>query len=445
MTFSRRAFGGMLLAPAVGTLVSRLSGQSCAPPPGGTPVTFKPILGLATQHRKAMSTLTPAEVTRLRLAYKRLRDLTVSDPSDPRGWTQQANVHCWLCGGGPVEVHGSWRFLPWHRMYLYFHERILQKLLNDNSFRLPFWDWDVTLGRTLPAIFRQATVGPTPNSLFDANRSSNASGGGSIPAATFVPNPMNAANFTAFGGTATSGGGLEFGPHGRIHVWTGNPSTGLDMGLLNTAARDPVFYAHHCSIDHLWFEWNRRNPVAHANPTAAAFLSQSFLFFDENKKWTRMKVSDVLKTNPLGYDYLPGAGLSKSTTPRFTELTHDSSSGLVKMADEDKAAFAPTGLVTNRELVVEDAILPTKTGLYNVFFGDPPPANGDQAAAPNYLGYIGLIIGEHAHERKSAIRLNVTGPLLQQIMGPGTVLTYAESGSSQGTKLTYSNVYISED
>jgi hypothetical protein len=358
---------------------------------------------------------------------------------------QQANVHCWLCGGGPVEVHQSWRFLPWHRMYLYFHERILCKLLNDNSFRLPFWDWDVNLGRTLPPIYRPATVGAVPNSIFDSNRSPTASGGGSIPAATFVPNPMNAANFTAFGGTAASGGGLENGPHGRIHVWAGNPTTGLDMGRLDTAARDPVFYAHHCEIDHLWFEWNRRNPVGHANPTAPAFLSQSFFFFDENKKWTRIKISDVLNPRPLGYDYLPGAGLSKSTIPRITELTHDPSSGLVKMPEEDKPEFAPTGLVTSRELVVEDAILPNKTGLYNVFIDNPPPASGDQAAAPNYLGYIGLIVGEHAHERKSALRLNVTNLLLQRIMGSGAVLTYAESGSTQGTKLSYSNVYISED
>jgi hypothetical protein len=61
LTFSRRAFAGMVLAPAAGTLVSRLSGQSCAPPPGGPPVNFVPIPGLATVHRKAMSTLSAAE------------------------------------------------------------------------------------------------------------------------------------------------------------------------------------------------------------------------------------------------------------------------------------------------------------------------------------------------------------------------------------------------
>jgi polyphenol oxidase len=358
---------------------------------------------------------------------------------------QQANVHCWLCGGGPVEVHQSWRFLPWHRMFLYFHERILCKLLADNSFRLPFWDWDAPMSRTLPPIFRPATVGATPNPLFDANRSSTASSGGSIPAATFVPDPMTAANFTAFGGTAGSGGGLENGPHGRIHVWTGNPTTGLDMGRLDTAGRDPVFFSHHCEIDHLWFEWNRRNPVGHANPTASAFLSQSFLFFDDNKKWTRITVRDVLNTHPLGYDYLPGAGLAKPGVPRFTELTHDTSSGLVKVADEDKPSLAPTGLVTKRELLVEGAVLPTKTGLYNVFVGDPPAAGADQAAAPNYLGYIGLIVGEHAHERTSALRLTVNNAFLQQVMGSGAVLTYAEAGSTQGTKLTYESIYIVEE
>ncbi|PYT04032.1 MAG: hypothetical protein DMF60_16560, partial [Acidobacteria bacterium] len=233
-----------------------------------------------------MSTLTPAEVTRLRLAYKRMRDLDTSDPADPRGHMQQANVHCWQCNGGSgFDVHGSWTFLPWHRCYLYFHERILCKLLNDNSFRLPFWDWDTVPGRKVPPIFRPAMVGATPNSLFDANRSTAAAGGSAMPANIFPVNnnPMNAANFAAFGGTSGSGGGLEFGPHGAIHVWTGRPfPPGTDMGILSTAARDPIFFAHHCSIDHLWAEWNRRNPVAHANPTAAAFLTRSFLFFDEN-------------------------------------------------------------------------------------------------------------------------------------------------------------------
>lgn len=160
--FSRRVFGSMLLAPAAASLLPRLSAQSCAPPAGGPPVNFVPIPGLANIQRKAISTMTAAEVTRLRLAYKRLRDLTASAPADPRGHMQQANVHCWQCGGAGFDIHQSWSFLPWHRCYLYFHERILCKLLNDNSFRLPFWDWDTIAGRVVPTIYRPATVGPPP-------------------------------------------------------------------------------------------------------------------------------------------------------------------------------------------------------------------------------------------------------------------------------------------
>src|SRR5258708_30461391 len=99
-TFSRRAFGRLFMAPAAASLIPRMYGQSCAPPPGGTPVTFKPIPGLANVTRKAMSTLNTAEVTRLRLAYKRMPDLDTSDPTDPLQHMQHANVHCWQCNGG---------------------------------------------------------------------------------------------------------------------------------------------------------------------------------------------------------------------------------------------------------------------------------------------------------------------------------------------------------
>ena len=435
----------MVLAPAAAAMLPRLSAQSCAPPPGGTPVNFVPVPGLANLKRKAISTLTPAEVTRLRLAYKRLRDLTTSNPADPRGHMQQANVHCWQCGGGSgFDIHQSWSFLPWHRCYLYFHERILCTLLKDNSFRLPFWDWDTVPGRVLPAIYRPASAGGAANPLFDSLRSPAASGGSPMPASIFpvASNPMNAANFAAFGGSAGSGGGMENGPHGAIHVWTGGSG---DMASLATAARDPVFYAHHCQIDRLWSEWVRRNPVAHANPTAAAFLSKSFLFFDENKRWTKIKISDVLTTPSLGYSYLPGAALSKSSPATWIELTHDTSSGVIKLPADYLTSTPPNALVKKRALVVEDAVLPNKTGIYNIFLGDPPATGADQAASPNYIGYMGIILGEHVHEGKSTLVLNANAQFMQQAAGPGAVLVYAEAGATEATKLSYSNVYLTEE
>ena len=436
---SRRALAGFLLTPALRTL-----GQGCAPPTG-VAQNFTPLPGLQSLPRKAISALTAAEATRLRLAYKRLRDLTVSDPTDPRGWMQQANVHCWQCGGSGTDVHQSWFFLPWHRAYLYFHERILIKLLNDTSFRLPFWDWDATVSRNLPAIHRPANVGATPNSLFDANRSPTASGGSAIPASTFLPNPMSAPNFTAFGGNAASGGTIENGPHGRIHVWAGDPSTGLDMGRLDTAARDPIFYAHHCNIDRLWAEWFRRNPLAHAHPTAASFRNKTYLFFDQEKVLRRIRVSQVLNTAPLGFSYPAGAALARPAEPRFTELSLDTDTKSVSLTDDLRTALRATNaLVVRRSLVVEDVVLPAKTGLYNVFAGDPPAAGADQASAPNYLGYIAVILGDHPHQRRSTMVFTPSKEFFDRAEN-GTVLTIAEAGSTEGTRLEYGDVYLSED
>ncbi|TVU16157.1 hypothetical protein EJB05_39708, partial [Eragrostis curvula] len=43
-------------------------------------------------------------------------------------------------GGAPVYTN------------LYFHERILDKLTDDDTFALPFWNWDSPGGMTLPPI-----------------------------------------------------------------------------------------------------------------------------------------------------------------------------------------------------------------------------------------------------------------------------------------------------
>ena len=110
------------------------------PKPPATAIRWKPDTNPILP-RPAASTLTDADVTRLRNAYQALRDLTVSQPGDPRAWLEQADKHCWNCGGGldqqaGEEIHGSWLFLPWHRALLYFHERILGALINDPSLRL---------------------------------------------------------------------------------------------------------------------------------------------------------------------------------------------------------------------------------------------------------------------------------------------------------------------
>src|SRR5207302_7904777 len=196
---SRRTFAAGLCSPLIPAF-----GQSCAPPSGGTPTPFSVPAGQTNIQRKPISALNQNEVARLRLAYQKLRELTQSAPNDPRGLMQQANVHCFQCGGNPQgnDIHQSWLFFPWHRAYLYYHERILGKLINDPTFRLPYWDWDVVASRNAPPIYRPQTVNNAPNSLFDTKRDVN--GGQQMPSFIFPANnnPMNAPNFQSFGGSA---------------------------------------------------------------------------------------------------------------------------------------------------------------------------------------------------------------------------------------------------
>jgi tyrosinase len=45
-------------------------------------------------------------------------------------------------------------FLPWHRMYVYFFERIIRKVLADDTFTLPYWDYTTPGKHALPEQFR---------------------------------------------------------------------------------------------------------------------------------------------------------------------------------------------------------------------------------------------------------------------------------------------------
>lgn len=127
--------------------------------------------------RKSAFELTKPEVDRLKATYAALRKLSTDHPDDPRGWLRQAYVHCWYCGGGSngkasPEIHGSWFFFPWHRAYLHFHERILCKLIGDDTFALHYWDWDSQGRQTFPSIFGDPNDASNP--LFDTLRQSRA-------------------------------------------------------------------------------------------------------------------------------------------------------------------------------------------------------------------------------------------------------------------------------
>ena len=109
-------------------------------------------------------------------------------------------------------------------------------------------------------------------------------------------------------------GSVENIPHGTVHIWTGDGTqpNGEDMGSLYSAARDPIFVAHHGNIDRVWDIWReqggKRKVFADDD-----FREASFLFYDEHARLVRVKVKDCLDATRLRYTNMLAYSLAYST------------------------------------------------------------------------------------------------------------------------------------
>jgi len=187
-------------------------------------------------------------------------------------------------------------FLPWHRMYVYYFERVCRKVLNDPTFSLPYWNYSSPNAAAIPAAF---TVGNSP--LFRPNRNPGVNQGQPInqgqPQGTLSPVPaLSQTTYLPSGANRGFNQMLDLGLHGAVHVLVGNRT---NMGDVPWAANDPIFWLHHCNIDRLWASWNK----CHKNPDTPAWLNQTFTFADENAKPVTAKVANFETVQELAYTY----------------------------------------------------------------------------------------------------------------------------------------------
>ena len=76
--------------------------------------------------------------------------------------------------------------------------------------------------------------------------------------------------------------------HDGVHVWVGGT-----MASIATSSYDPIFWAHHCMIDRLWYLWQLRHPGARV---PRALIDRPLPPFP-------LTVRDTLDVTQLGYDY----------------------------------------------------------------------------------------------------------------------------------------------
>jgi tyrosinase-like protein/polyphenol oxidase-like protein len=238
-------------------------------------------------------TATDSVITSYQTAIAAMQALPASDPLS---WTYQAAIHG--TAASPLLTswntceHGTLEFLSWHRMYLWFFERIIRKMSGDPNWALPYWNYESPTERQLPSMFRSPSIG---NPLYVSDRGIGWNDGtSSLPPSAVNSAPAMAeipfGNFSSF---------LEGTPHAAVHITISGW-----MGSIYTAAQDPIFWLHHCNIDRYWNLWLAQGGGRSDPLTDAAWKTTPFTFFDENGNAVVLTGCDVLRAQEqLDYIY----------------------------------------------------------------------------------------------------------------------------------------------
>ncbi|MCG8403871.1 MAG: tyrosinase family protein [Phycisphaerales bacterium] len=213
-------------------------------------------------------------------------------------------------------AHSGPVFLPWHRYMLLRLEGYLREAVEDDGFRIPYWDW--ASDSTLPD--------PRLSPLWDNNLLGQFIATGSTWRVRFGPNPFGGGgspritdraldrSLGAPGGRLSSRaeirelvrdnavydlprfgqsaagfrneleGWQDMGHHHNLaHVWVGGDMT------ISTSPNDPAFFLLHCNVDRIWAAWQKAHPSATYRPPQSASDDLRFhrlrdpmhTFFDE--------------------------------------------------------------------------------------------------------------------------------------------------------------------
>lgn len=222
--------------------------------------------------------------------------------SDNRGYTHVAGFHgapnwyCWHHQASRRTPLQARLFLPWHRAYLYLLEQTLQDRVAGVA--LPWWDW--TSAPQVPAAYAKARLAGAANPLYATRarvptatppinrrirRAPGRTAGARLPTAAELASLLDDADWASFSDRLE-----DF--HDHVHVWVGG-----DMQDVTTAAYDPVFFAHHCMIDRVWYLWQ----IRHGNGGIPRdLLDLPLAPFGQT-------FADVLDTQRLGYEYAASA------------------------------------------------------------------------------------------------------------------------------------------
>jgi hypothetical protein len=169
-------------------------------------------------------------------------------------------------------AHGGVEFLPWHRRFLQDFETQIQRLSNDCSMTVPYWNSAEETGDFSGSIVWKANrYGSLKSGCIQdglaagwvnevggcVRRNPKTTTDGVLPTWKTVVETLEA--LPQYGGQTGVCSAIENGlGHGPVHVMIGGPGNRADdIGDMATilSPRDPVFFLHHAFVDREFYYW----------------------------------------------------------------------------------------------------------------------------------------------------------------------------------------------
>jgi hypothetical protein len=338
--------------------------------------------------------------------FEGIRDL--EPPAEPAGLASEVWDQCTHSGPSGANL----QFLTWHRVFLYYFERVLQDAAKDPTLRLPYWDYTDKDQGQLPAPFASPQLKDgRANPLYDARRSSQTVQ--LDPDGTDIDRVLEKTVFSEFSGE------VELQPHGTVHCTVGPGCPYSVMGDVPISSNDPIFWFHHANIDRIFECW-----LQLGGKVPDDLLSQEYVFVDTKGARVTMKVGDLYKAGgPIDYTYDHVTNCGREALPQLTASSAAAAQAQpvaelaqvegVAIADAATTATLPlpqTGTAAERlkkalaakagtaspvrvELLLKDITVKAPPGvLFKVFLATPGAAPRRRYVAT--LGFFG--IGSHA-------------------------------------------------
>jgi tyrosinase len=333
--------------------------------------------------------------------------------------------------------HASQDFLPWHRVYLLFFERIVESVVGQ-PFALPYWNYLDRGYRDMPEMFRpERDPDGTENALYYPDRSPLCKNPDdpNVPQAEkplIRDTDLNwkiAADqkFLERGDVFGLGRGFSFqiesAPHNQVHGRIGLIKNGTPLGMATPAlaARDPIFYLHHANLDRLW-EWWRTQPVAAGAPNRNPnwiWSLEPYLFSDPNLQkvgLTPVEAGQLIDRAAYTYDFLdpiptPNAGLVAEqnegepvrTSSSAGALTVEDSPASIRLQGAPASGGLAAPIPQNARWYLRlSGVFPIRApaGVFDIYLdgAESGPPRGPVAGSFSLFGSSQSALTDHAHE-----------------------------------------------